>query len=143
MAIDLRRVLSYSKDCMQSRALMRAVILDLYPASTREMNVLLAVYESGIPKEIKSHAYTQIAGGKITNIETPNNSQVYIASNGDVVLTGANAGDINLTAYRKRIDIQGPNVHANNINVGPETDYLKVEFEGRDFTTNYTNILIH
>ena len=93
-----------------------------------------------IPKDIESHAYTQIAGGKITNIETPNNSQVYIASNGDVVLTGANAGDINLTAYRKRIDIQGPNVHANNINVGPETDYLKVEFEGRDFTTNYTNI---
>ena len=93
-----------------------------------------------IPKDIKSHAYTQIAGGKITNIETPKDSQVYIASNGNVVLTGANAGDINITAYRKRIDIQGPDVHANNINVGPETDYLKVEFEGRDFTTNYTNI---
>ena len=93
-----------------------------------------------IPKDIKSHAYTTIAGGKITNIEAPKDSQVYIASNGDVVLTGANAGDINLTAYRKRIDIQGPNVHANNINVGPETDYLKVEYKGRDFTTNYTNI---
>ena len=93
-----------------------------------------------IPKDIKSHAYTKIAGGTITNIETPKDSQVYIASNGDVVLTGADAGDINLTAYRKRIDIQGPNVHAKNINVGPETDYLKVEFEGRDFTTNYTNI---
>ena len=93
-----------------------------------------------IPKDIKSHAYTHIAGGKITNIETPKDSQVYIASNGDVVLTGANAGDINITAYRKKIDVQGPNVHAKNINVGPETDYLKVEFEGRDFTTNYTNI---
>lgn len=93
-----------------------------------------------IPKDIKSHGYTHIAGGKITNIETPKDSQVYIASNGDVVLTGANAGDINLTAYRKRIDVQGPNVHAKNINVGPETDYLKLEFEGRDFTTNYTNI---
>lgn len=93
-----------------------------------------------IPKDIKSHGYTHIAGGKITNIETPKDSQVYIASNGDVVLTGADAGDINITAYRKRIDIQGPDVHARNINVGPETDYLKVEFEGRDFTTNYTNI---
>lgn len=93
-----------------------------------------------IPKDIKSHGYTNIAGGKITNIETPKDSQVYIASNGDVVLTGANAGDINITARRKRIDIQGPNVHANNINVGPETDYLKVEFDGRDYTTNYTNI---
>ena len=93
-----------------------------------------------IPKDIKSHAYTKIAGGEIKNIETPKDSQVYIASNGDVVLTGANAGDINITAYRKRIDVKGPNVHANNINVGPETDYLKLEFEGRDFTTNYTNI---
>ena len=93
-----------------------------------------------IPKDIKSHAYTQIAGGKITKIETPKDAQVYIGSKGDVVLTGADAGDINLTAYRKRIDIQGPNVHAKNINVGPETDYLKVEYNGRDFTTNYTNI---
>ena len=93
-----------------------------------------------IPKDIKSHAYTQIAGGKITKIETPKDAQVYIGSQGDVVLTGADAGDINLTAYRKRIDIQGPNVHAKNINVGPETDYLKVEYDGRDFTTNYTNI---
>ena len=93
-----------------------------------------------IPKDIKSHAYTQIAGGKITKIETPKDSQVYIGSKGDVVLTGADAGDINITAYRKRIDIQGPDVHAKNINVGPETDYLKVEFDGRDFTTNYTNI---
>ena len=93
-----------------------------------------------IPKTIKSHAYTQIAGGKITNIEAPKDSQVYIGSKGNVVLTGADAGDINLTAYRKRIDIQGPKVHANNINIGPETDYLKVEFEGRDYTTNFTNI---
>ncbi|MBR1373343.1 hypothetical protein IJ556_02705, partial [bacterium] len=61
-------------------------------------------------------------------------------SKGDLKLTGANANDINLTAYRKRIDITGPDVHARNINIGPETDYLKVDFEGRDFTTNYTNI---
>lgn len=93
-----------------------------------------------IPRDIESHAYTQIAGGKITKIEAPKTSQVYIGSRGDVELTGANAGDINLTAYRKRIDITGPNVHANNINIGPETDYLKVEYKGRDFTTNYTNI---
>ena len=94
-----------------------------------------------IPKDVKnSHDYLKIGGGTITNIEAPKDSQVYIASNGNVVLTGANAGDINLTAYRKRIDIQGPDVHANNINIGPETDYLKVEFEGRDYTTNFTNI---
>ena len=99
-----------------------------------------------IPADIESHDYLTINGGTITKIETPktsangNDVQVYIKSNNDVVLTGANAGDINITANRKRIDVQGPNVHAKNINVGPETDYLKVEFEGRDFTTNYTNI---
>ena len=108
--------------------------------STAEQVISLMENYTYIPKDIKSHAYTNIAGGTITNIETPKDSQVYIASNGNVVLTGANAGDINLTAFRKRIDIQGPNVHAKNINIGPETDYLKVEFEGRDFTTNYTNI---
>ncbi len=108
--------------------------------TTAEQVISLMENYTYIPKDIKSHAYTNIAGGTITNIEAPQNSQVYIASNGDVVLTGANAGDINITAYRKRIDVQGPNVHAKNINVGPETDYLKLEFEGRDFTTNYTNI---
>ena len=52
--IDLGKVLGYSKDCLQSRSLMRAVILDLYPGQTREMNVLLDVYESGVPREIRS-----------------------------------------------------------------------------------------
>ena len=93
-----------------------------------------------IPRDIKSHEYMKIAGGEIKNIEAPKDSQVYIGSYGDVKVTGANAGDINLTAYRKKIEITGPDVHANNINVGPETDYLKLDFEGRDFTTNYTNI---
>ena len=93
-----------------------------------------------IPKDIKSHAYTQIAGGKITGINAPKDSQVYIGSRGDLTVTGANAGDINLTAYNKKITITGPDVHATNINVGPETNYLKLDFESRDFTTNYTNI---
>lgn len=54
MEIDLQRVLSYSKDSLQSRALMRSIILDLYPGKTREMNVLLDIYESGVPLTIKS-----------------------------------------------------------------------------------------
>lgn len=52
--IDLGKVIGYSKDCLQSRSLMRAVILDLYPGQTREMNVLLDVYESGVPREIRT-----------------------------------------------------------------------------------------
>lgn len=54
MEIDLSKVIIYSKDSLQSRALMRSIMLDLYPGKTREMNVLLDVYESGIPKKIKN-----------------------------------------------------------------------------------------
>lgn len=60
MDIDLQKVIGYSRDSLQSRALMRAVMLDLYPGKTREMNVLLDVYESGVPRKIKND-------GKITD----------------------------------------------------------------------------
>ena len=93
-----------------------------------------------IPKDIKSHNYMNIAGGKITMLDTPEQSSAYIASNGNLELTGANAGDVNLTAYGKRIDITGNDVHAKNINIGNETKTLKVEFPGRDYTLNYTSI---
>ena len=54
MNIDLSKVIGYSKDSLQSRALMRSIMLDLYPDDTLEMNVLLDVFESGVPKVIKS-----------------------------------------------------------------------------------------
>ena len=54
MEINLSRVIGYSKDSLQSRALMRAIMLDLYPGKTLEMNVLLDVYESGVPRKIKN-----------------------------------------------------------------------------------------
>lgn len=54
MIINLSEVINYSKDSLQSRALMRSIMLDLYPGKTREMNILLNVYESGIPKIIKN-----------------------------------------------------------------------------------------
>ncbi len=105
-----------------------------------------------IPNDTDNHGYITIAGGKIepygtitgpghiTNIETPKDANTYIRSDKDILLTGANAGNINLTTNRSTIEITGDNVHAQNINIGPETDYLKLDFEGRDFTTNYTNI---
>ena len=112
---------------------------DKTTSKTEQIITLMETY-TYIPKDIKSHAYTQIAGGKITKLETPNNAQAYIGSRGDVIVTGTNAGDVNLTAYNKRIDITGNNVHANNFNIGKETNTLKLDFEGRDFTTNYTSI---
>ena len=99
-----------------------------------------------IPADIEGHGYVNVDGGNVVAINTPkvspagNDVQVYIKSKDDVKVTGANTGVLNITAPNKRIDIEGPNVHAKNINVGNETNYLKVEFDGRDYTTNYTNI---
>lgn len=93
-----------------------------------------------IPATVKAPTNMNIAGGTITKIDTTNNGSAYIASKGDVKLTGANAGTINITAPDKFIEITGDGVHANNINVGKETDKLKVDFDGRDYTLNYTNI---
>lgn len=103
--------------------------------------VIIAVMENYqyIPKSIENHANMNIAGGNITKIETPTQASVYIASKGDVKLTGADAGTINLTAPDKYIEITG-DVHAKEINVGNETDKLKVDFPERDYTLNYTSI---
>lgn len=62
MDIDLSKVIGYSRDSLQSRALMRAIIQDLYPGKIREMNILLDVYESGVPRQIKND-------GNITDVE--------------------------------------------------------------------------
>ena len=93
-----------------------------------------------IPKDIKSHGYMNVSGGNIKMIDAPDQAQVYIASDKDLLLTGANAGDINITARNSRLDITGPDVHAKNINVASDTKTLKVDFPSRDFVTNYTNI---
>ena len=91
-----------------------------------------------IPDTVGTPGNINIAGGTITKIDTPTNA--YIASKGDVKLTGANAGDVHITAPGKYIEITGNGVHANNIIVGKETDKLKVDFPSRDYTLKYTNI---
>ena len=102
--------------------------------------VVIAVMENykHIPNSLKTPSNMNIAGGNITKIDTP--SVAYIASKGDVKLTGANAKDINITAPGKYIEITGDGVHADNIIVGKETDKLKVDFPSRDYTLKYTNI---
>ena len=82
-------------------------------------------------------AYINIAGGNVTGINTP--TAAYIASNGDMSLTGADAGNIYLTSYGNDVNITG-NVHADNITVGGETDKLKVDYPSRDYNLTYTNI---
>ena len=102
--------------------------------------VIIAVMENykHIPNSVKTPSNMNIAGGNITKIDTP--SVAYIASKGDVKLTGANAKDVHITAPDKYIEITGDKVHADNIIVGKETDKLKVDFPSRDYTLKYTNI---
>ena len=102
--------------------------------------VIIAVMENykHIPNSVKAPSNMNIAGGNITKIDTP--SVAYIASKGDVKLTGANAKDVHITAPGKYIEITGDKVHADNIIVGKETDKLKVDFPSRDYTLKYTNI---
>ena len=90
--------------------------------------VIIAVMENykHIPNSVKAPSNMNIAGGNITKIDTP--SVAYIASKGDVKLTGANAKDVHITAPGKYIEITGDKVHADNIIVGKETDKLKVVF---------------
>ena len=90
-----------------------------------------------IPDTVGTPGNINIAGGTITAINTPTNAN--ILSKGDVKLTGANAGTINITAPNQYMEITG-DVHAKDINVGKETDRLKVDFAGRDYNLNYTNI---
>ncbi len=102
--------------------------------------VIIAVMENykHIPNSVKAPSNMNIAGGNITKIDTP--SVAYIASKGDIKLTGANAKDVHITAPGKYIEITGDKVHADNIIVGKETDKLKVDFPSRDYTLKYTNI---
>lgn len=51
MSIDLQRALNYSDNFVKNRTQMRAYFRDVYPkAELRTLNLLLNVYELGIPK---------------------------------------------------------------------------------------------
>lgn len=112
-----------------------------YIGGITDANTIINVMENYkyIPNQNAAEASgnINIAGGTITNIYTPTDAN--ILSKGDVKLTGANAGTINITAPNKYMEITG-DVHAKEINVGKETDKLKVDFPERDYTLNYTNI---
>ena len=104
-------------------------------------DVVIAIMEGyiPIPNNIQSSGNINIAGGTISMIETPNGATTNISSSGDVKLTGANAGYINIEAPDKYIEITG-DVKADTIKVGNKTDKLKVDFPSRDYDLKYTNI---
>ena len=93
-----------------------------------------------IPADTSSHEYMNIGGGTITKLETPKTASVYINSKDNLTVTGANAGQVNLVAPDKKITITGPNVEANDINIGGRTGTLQLDLPNRKFTTHYTKI---
>ncbi len=96
--------------------------------------------ENGTVKEVG----TNQGYGHINTLKTDDSAS--IRSIGDTLLDNADVkGDINFTASASgdaqgTLHITGNNVKATNINVGSETNYLKLDFDGRNFNTNYTNI---
>lgn len=104
-------------------------------------DVIIAVMEGyvPIPNNAQISSNINITGGTISKIETPNGATTNISSSGDVKLTGANAGTINIEAPDKYIEITG-DVKANTIKVGNKTDKLKVDYPSRDYELKYTNI---
>ncbi len=91
-----------------------------------------------IPDTVGTPGYINVNGGTISQIDTP--STAYISSKADLKVTGANAKEVNLVAPDKYIEITGPDVHADTIKVGKETNKLKVDFPSRDYNLKYTNI---
>ncbi len=86
-------------------------------------------------------AYLNVAGGNVNKIETTGeNAAAYVASNGDMTVSGINTTNAHLTSYGNDIVIKGDDNHADLVTVGKETKKLKVEFPSRDFDLKYTNI---
>ena len=95
---------------------------------------------------VASHEYMNINGGTIVGLETPKVSangkdvQVYIKSKNDLLVTGANAGSVNLVAPDKKITITGDGVEAKQFNIGGRTGTLQLDYPSRKFTTYYTKL---
>lgn len=53
MKVDLIEVMKCVNEETANRSKLRAVMLDLYPTELKDINLLLAVYEAGIPYKLK------------------------------------------------------------------------------------------
>ena len=53
MNIDLSQALVYAENDIKNRAHLKAILSDMYPEDIQDINVVLMIYESSIPQEIK------------------------------------------------------------------------------------------
>ena len=81
-------------------------------------------------------SYLNIAGGILSQVATGVDGEAYIASNGDMDVTGVNGSKVFLKSLGNDITILGDSIHADVITVGGETDNLTVETasNSRDYT---------
>lgn len=59
--IDLGVIIHEYPQCLKSRAKLSAILHDLYPQENREINLILASYECGIPDRISNLTYIDAA----------------------------------------------------------------------------------
>ena len=52
MKINLSKVLSLSKEGLQNRNILKSLLNDLYPTERKDINLILSVYDCGIPQMI-------------------------------------------------------------------------------------------
>lgn len=52
MKIDLKRVIEYSNESLRNPALMKSIMMDMYPNDKLEINILLTIKDSGIIEEV-------------------------------------------------------------------------------------------
>ena len=53
MGVSLSKVMGAINGRCENRAKLKAVMLDLYPTEIKDINILLSVYETGIPDKLK------------------------------------------------------------------------------------------
>ncbi len=53
MNIDLSKALIYAENDIKNRAHLKAILSDMYPDDVQDINVVLMIYESSIPEEIR------------------------------------------------------------------------------------------
>lgn len=51
--IDIKQIVENNPDCLLSRSRLKGILKDYFPNEKREINVVLAVYESGIAENIR------------------------------------------------------------------------------------------
>ena len=54
MRVDLKKIISDYPNTLNSRSQLSGIIKDLYPEENRDRNIVLAIYDLGIPMEMKN-----------------------------------------------------------------------------------------